>query len=241
MSWLDRWFPTPSRAPARLADALEAWHALPAPDRRAPLASARFVVVDTETSGLDPHSAALLSIGACRVEAGALWLAPSFEVGVRQDAPSADGNILVHGIGRQRQAEGAEAADSLCEFLNFAGRPVFVGYHALFDATVLRRALRAELGVAFDSDWLDVAVLLPALFPGLAAGPWELDRWLAHFAVPNFARHSALADACATGELLLLGLARAAARGVRDVRGLYALQRAELKRQVMSQAGAASG
>jgi DNA polymerase-3 subunit epsilon len=227
--------------PAHLAEALERWQALPAQDRRTPLASARFVVVDTETSGLDPRSARLLSIGACRVEALALQLTPSLDVALRQAAPSADANILVHGIGRQRQLDGADAADALTEFLGFAGRPVFVGYHALFDATVLQRALRAELGLAFDTDWLDVAALLPALLPELAAGTWDLDRWLDHCGVPNFERHSALADACATAELLLLALARAAARGIRDVRGLRELQRSELKRRVVALGGAPAG
>jgi len=63
VSWFDRWVPVRSPAPAHLADAVRAWQCLPAPDRRVPLASACFVVVDTETTGLDPYSAGLLSIG----------------------------------------------------------------------------------------------------------------------------------------------------------------------------------
>lgn len=241
MSWFARWLKPRRNAPPHLADSVGAWRALAPPDRRTPLASARYLVVDTETSGLDPVSAELLSIGACRVESGAMLLAPSFEAALRPVAPSADENILVHGIGRQRQLEGEGAAEALCEFLKFAGRPVFVGFHALFDATVLRRAVQAELGIGFDADWLDLAVLLPALFAELAAGAWELDRWLDHFRVPNFSRHSALADACATGELLLLALARAQARGVHDVQGLYQLQGSELKRRLVAQAGGPTG
>jgi DNA polymerase-3 subunit epsilon len=241
VSWFDRWISVRSQAPAHLADAVRDWQALPAPDRRVPLAAARFVVVDTETTGLDPYSAGLLSIGACKVESSALVIAPSFDVCLRRETPSGEENILVHGIGRQRQIEGATAADALCEFLRFAGRPVFVGYHALFDATVLKRALRAELGIAFDVDWLDLALLLPALFPDLAVGPWELDRWLAHFGVASFGRHNALADASATAELLLLALQHAGKRGTKDVRSLYDLQRSELKRQVTARAVAPTG
>lgn len=241
MSWFDRWFPSRSRAPAHLANAVRAWQCLPPPDRRVALASACFVVVDTETTGLDPYSAGLLSIGACKVESSALLIAPSFDINLRRETSSADENILVHGIGHQHQMEGAPAADALCEFLRFAGRPVFVGYHALFDATVLKRAFRAELGIAFDVDWLDLAVLLPAVFPNLASGPWELDRWLAHLGVSSFGRHNALADASATAELLLLVLQRARKRGVKDVRSLNDLQRSELKRQVTARAVTPAG
>jgi DNA polymerase-3 subunit epsilon len=241
MNWLSRWLRPRPHVPAHLADAVKAWQALPPPDRRRPLASARFLVVDTETTGLDPHSAHLLSIGACKVESGALQLAPSFEAAVRPAVPSADENILVHGIGRQRQLDSSSAADALCAFLEFAGRPVFVGFHALFDATVLGRAVQAELGVAFDAAWLDLAVLLPALYPDLAESTWDLDRWLAHFGIPCFSRHGALADACATAELLLLALGRAQLRGARDVHGLYRLQSAELKRQALAHAGNPAG
>jgi DNA polymerase III subunit epsilon len=241
VSWFDRWLPVRSHAPAHIVDAVRAWQCLPAPDRRVPLASACFVVVDTETTGLDPYSAGLLSIGACKVESSALLIAPSFDVDLRRETPSGDENILIHGIGRQRQMDGATAADALCEFLRFAGRPVFVGFHALFDATVLKRALRAELGITFDMDWLDLAVLLPAVFPDVASGPWELDRWLAHLGVSSFGRHNALADAIVTAELLLLVLQRARKRGAKDVRSLHDLQRIELKRQVTARAVAPAG
>lgn len=241
MSWLDRWRkPRPAVAP-ELAETLDRWRRLAPPDRAASLSATRFLVVDTETTGPDPMAAALLSIGACRVASGALSLDSTFEVAVRPPAPSADDNILVHGIGRQRQLEGLAAAEALTAFLDYAGRPVFVGFHARFDATVLQRALRRELGVGFDDDWLDLAIVLPALFPGVLPAHSELDRWLGHFGIVNFARHSALADAWATAELLLLALARAGSRGVPAVRGLYDLQRAELKRHVMAQSGAPTG
>jgi DNA polymerase-3 subunit epsilon len=241
VSLLGRLFPVRVHGPEHLRETMRAWHALPQPDPRTPLASTRFVVVDTETSGLDPRRAKVLSIGACTVQGMAMWLDQCFERTIRQDSPTEDTNILVHGLGRQQQTTGDPQADVLAAFLAYAGKPALVGYHALFDALVLRRPLQAEFGLKLRTDWLDLALLLPAVLRAPERANWELDRWLQHFGLGNFARHSALADAYATAQLLLIVLARAGQRGIRDVRGLFALQRAQLERGVSGDGGGPAG
>ncbi len=216
---------------------VDAWKRTRAADLRVPLTEARMVVVDTETSGLDPHRAKLLSIGACIVEEATLALVPTLDVFLRQEHASDTANILVHGIGQQRQTRGTSPDAALAAFLAYAGKPIFVGYHALFDATVLEHAVRDTLGIRLGSPWLDLALLLPALFPEAHARGWELDRWLSHFHISNFERHSALADAVATAELLLLLVARADQKGLRDSRALLALQRAALDKAHAAQSG----
>jgi len=238
---LPRWFSSRAQAPAHLREALQRWQSLPGPDLRAPLCQTRFVVVDTETSGLDPSCARMLSIGACAVEHASLCLDQTFERTLRQHSPTADANILVHGLGWERQANGDPAADALAAFLVYAGRPVFVGYHALFDATVVSRTLRTALGVALGADWLDLALLLPALVADHGRPGWELDRWLQAFGLTGFTRHSAVGDAYATAQLMLLVLARAPAHGIRDPRGLFSLQRTQLERAVAAEAGITAG
>jgi len=241
VSLLRRWFPLGRQAPPHLREAVRRWRALPGPNLRVPLWQTRLVVVDTETSGLDPRTARMLSVGACAIDHGGVRLDQTFERTLRQDSPTDDANILVHGLGRERQASGEPAAEVLAAFLTYAGRPVLVGYHALFDATIIGRSLRTALGLAPSGDWLDVAVLLPALFPDRGRPGWELDRWLQAFRLAGFARHSALGDAYATAQLMLLVLARAPARGIRDPRGLFALQRTLLRRAVAADAGIPAG
>jgi len=219
---------------------VHAWKRVRDADLHVPLTQARLVVVDTETSGLDPTRSKVLSIGACLVEAGALALASTLEVFLRQEQASETANILVHGIGQQQQTRGSSPDEALAAFLEFSGRPVFVGYHALFDATVLQQALRDILGVKLASVWLDLALLLPALFPEAKANGWELDRWLLHFHIANFKRHGALADAVATAGLLLVAMARAAERGLRDPCALLALQRAVLDKANAAQSGSSA-
>ena len=65
----------------------------------------RWLVVDVETSGLDAARDRLLAIAAIAVRVDwpsgrlAIVLGDSFEVVLRQEAPSTRENILLHGIG----------------------------------------------------------------------------------------------------------------------------------------------
>jgi DNA polymerase-3 subunit epsilon len=223
VSLLRWWLGPGSDLPQGLAGALKAWRRLPEPDLDRPLADLRWVVVDTESSGLDPARDRLLSVGACAVRRQAVHLGESFEVCIRQAQPSAEENILVHGISGSTQLAGVDAPEALVAFLEFLRGDVPVAFHAAFDAALIARALRTHLGVKLRRRWFDAAQLLVALFPEQADDMRTLDQWLAHFGVRGYARHDALSDAFATAQLLLVAMERAGTRGIASARALHAL------------------
>jgi DNA polymerase III subunit epsilon len=212
--------------PHGLERTLEAWHTLPEPDLGAPSRRGRWVVVDCETSGLDPRRDRLLALGAVRIEGGLIALEQSFASGLLPPTVSEHANILVHGIGEAAQRSGAQPQSVLADFLRFAGKDVLVAFHAPFDATVLRRAMREHLGVRLSSTWLDVEALARCVFPEAPARGWGLDEWLHHLRIRGHDRHSALADAFSTAQLFLAVLARAEQRGASDAHSLLELERA---------------
>jgi DNA polymerase-3 subunit epsilon len=73
--------------------------------------------------------------------------------------------------------------------------------------------------------FLDLAVVLPALFPDRAN--ITLDDWILDFSLPPIGRHHAIADAYASAQLWLLALEQAARVGLRTVADLVALERAQ--------------
>ena len=186
------------------AGQLQRWLSLPRADLHTPFETSRYVVVDVETSGLDPTRDRLIAIGAVTVADGQINLDDAFEIVLQQPAPSTHDNILVHGIGGIAQYAGSDPVDALLQFLNFAGKAPLVAFHATFDETALRLAIRKHLGADFRQPWLDLAYLAPALHPGLKQHNRSLDDWLSHFGIGNFARHSALADAYSTAQLFLV-------------------------------------
>ena len=183
---------------------------------RTPLDAARWVVLDCETSGLDIARDRLLAAGAVAVHGGAVHLAEAFSALVRQEAASAPDNILIHGIGADAQ-RGGQPLDAVLHALgDFMADANPVAFHAPFDAGILRRH-----GLKVKRAWLDLAVLLPALFPDRGKKESPLDHWLGVFAIPAHARHDALGDAFATAQLLLVALAEAKRQRIATVQGLF--------------------
>ena len=212
--------------------------------RRRPDASAgmagpgnqRWLVLDVESSGLDPQRDALLSIAAVALRQNGshlhLSLGDSFEVTLHRDVNIADkANVLVHGIGVGAQRAGTAPEMALRAFATFAGDAPLIGYHSAFDRALIERARRSVGLPAMRNPWLDLAELAPVLCPAAPHEPPRraLDDWLAHFAIPCVARHQAAADALATGELLLrlwpAALAQGAAAGFEPLARLAAARR----------------
>lgn len=227
MKFVQRLFRRSPQLDPALSRRLADWQALPEADLSLPLSQGRYVVVDVESTGLDIRRDQLIAIGAVAVQEGRIALADSFEVILRQEEVSDRDNILVHGIGGQMQREGLPPAQALLDFLAYLGKSPLVAYHAVFDATMIRRAMRQHLGLVWKRPWLDLAYVMPALLPDRAHSHKTLDDWTALFGITNYARHSALADALATAQLLLAALPLAAARKLSDYKTLQLHEKAE--------------
>jgi len=197
--------------------------------RRAALAvdfsAASFVVVDTETSGLDARRDRLLSIGACVVEGGCIRLDRGFYRELQQDVASGVDNILFHGIGAGAQLSGAPQVEALTDFLDFVDRRPLVAFNAPFDHAFLARDIRRYLGERFAPTWIDAAELPKALFPREAQVEKTLDDWLQHLAIVDVERHDAQGDAYATAQLFIVLLAKARVEGYSNARGLLRAQK----------------
>jgi DNA polymerase-3 subunit epsilon len=189
---------------------------------REPLAEARIVVLDLETTGPRRDRDRVVEIGAVAVVRRAVAHRDAYSAVLRQSVASAPDNILVHRIGAQRQLDGEDPVDALLAWLEYQGPSTTVAYRADFDGTVLARELGLVLGVRRKVPLLDLAALLPELFPGTTHD--TLDAWLAHFGITPLARHDALGDAYATAQLLLIALAEAERVGARTVADVAALE-----------------
>jgi DNA polymerase-3 subunit epsilon len=226
MNWLQKLLVRRRPAlPEEQAAALHAWRLLPEPDGRKAMVKLRAVVLDVESSGLDVFHDRLISIGAVVVQDGLLSMRESFEVVLRQQEASRTDNILVHGIGGTAQREGMAPIDALLEFLAYTGKSPVVAFHAAFDTIMIGRALREHLGLKWKPKVIDLADLMPALFPGVKECH-QLDDWLQRFAIGHYARHQALSDAFSTAQLLQVALAAAGTASFARLDSLQREQRA---------------
>jgi len=186
---------------------------------------ARFVAMDLETTGPNMLADRIISIGGVAVSGRTVRHADAFEVVVRQDRESRVDNILIHQIGGQEQRAGAEPVGALLSFLEYLDGSIAVAFRAEFDSTVLRRELDGSLGIRERTRFIDLASILPALFPNTQND--SLDDWTQHFGLPPIGRHHAIADAYANAQLLVLALEKAQRIGLVTAADLLKLEKSQ--------------
>lgn len=129
----------------------------------------RWVVLDTETTGLSPWTDHLLSIAAVAIHCepgfhkARIVFADRYETILHQDKPThSKHNILIHHIGVQAQTQGRDQQEALQGFASWvADAPVFA-FHAPFDRAMIAKALKKHDIKMPGCCWIDVAALARA-------------------------------------------------------------------------------
>lgn len=173
------------------------------------LSQSRLIVLDLETTGLNPFKDEVISIGAVAINKGVIHLNDQFDLILRRPDLDISETVLIHGIGPEALTRGHETEDALLHLLEWMNGDPILAYHSAFDQRFLEKALRNHLGYKVSHIWMDVADLLPASFPDTKTRGKSLDDWADAFGLEVSARHHALADAMATAELTLIALNRA--------------------------------
>lgn len=238
MRWLSSLFGKELRCEVPLTavqqQSLVDWKKLPAVDLSLTHQQSRYIVADVESSGLNMAKDRLISIGAVAVVNGVIDFSDAFEVVLRQDKVSTNANILIHGIGGAAQRDGMDPPEALIAFLDYVGKSPLVAYHALFDQTMIVRAMDEYLGLKFDLAWIDLAWVMPDIFRETIAEQVDLDDWLGLFNIENIQRHNAVSDAYATAQLLQVAIARG---GQRNALSPASFMQIEKSRRWMRRAG----
>ncbi len=187
-------------------------------DDSTPAAAVRFVVLDSETTGLDLRRDRVITIGAVAVNGGQIDLSDVFDALLTIEHNQS--SVTVHGITRDEARGGASEPEALLAFLAYLGDGVIVGHHIGFDIDMLDAACDRHFGIQLRNRYIDTMELtleLDALLPPSAERPPDgcsLDALCARFGVLPHDRHTAAGDAFITALvfLKLLSLARKAGR-----------------------------
>jgi len=182
-----------------------------------PTDDVRFVVLDSETTGLDPRNDRLITIGAVAVHAGEIRLDDSFNALVR--VPKNTSAVTVHGVTRDESRGGIEEPEALERFLDYLRDGVIVGHHighdvATFDAGYERHWGARLLNRSMDTMDLTLHLERAGAFAGRPPiRRFTLDALCDMFGVVPHDRHTASGDAFITAQVLLRLLKLAARHG----------------------------
>ncbi len=180
----------------------------------------RFVVFDTETTGLDPNADALTEIGAVLVEDGAIVEGERGRFGTFVDPgrPIPPRITELTGITDAMVAGAPGPDEAVRRFREFCGDAVLVAHNAAnFDMLFLRRAA-AHAGEALPNTFIDTLPMGQALYPGLHN--YKLDTLNKHLELPPFGHHRAVDDAAALARIFEKMLEDLGHKGIDRLEGI---------------------
>jgi DNA polymerase-3 subunit epsilon/CBS domain-containing protein len=173
------------------------------------------VVIDTETTGLDPRNARVVEIAAVGVTGGCLDSSLSTRHLVNPGEPIPAAAARIHGIGDAAVAGAPAFAEVWPRFAEYIGSQILIGHSIGFDLAVIKRECE-RAGVAWQpAEWLDTRLLAQIAEPALADHSLEtLASWLG---VEITGRHSALGDASLAATIFCALVPKLRDRGIRTL------------------------
>jgi CBS domain-containing protein len=180
-----------------------------------PLIALDAVVIDTETTSLDPAKARIVEIAAVRLAGGRVEIDDAFVRLVRPDEAVPASAVAIHHIDDAKLAGAPGFGQVWPELLAFMGNAVVIGHTLGFDLAVLRRECERADARFSRPRTLDTRLLAQVAEPNLASFTLEgLSSWLG---VDIKNRHSALGDAVATARIFCALLPKLRAGGIRTL------------------------
>lgn len=180
-----------------------------------PLIALDAVVIDTETTGLDPNKAFIVEIGAVKITVGRVDATHTFRRLVRPPVPIPAQSSAIHGIDDGAVADAPEFSAIWRDFSAFVGDSVVIGHTLGFDFSIMQREC-ARSGIVWTRPKaLDTQLLMLVAEPNFGGLSLEqLANWLG---VEPAGRHSALGDALTTAHVFHALVPHLRAKGIRTL------------------------
>ena len=190
---------------------LQDYLSTPLPVPATPLAQARLLAIDIETTGLDPARDQILSVGFVPVDGPTITLSGASQLLVR---PSTDvgESARFHGLTDDALTAGVSLPDALAAILGALSGRVLLAHHAAIETGFLITACQRVYGAPVHFGVVDtMALQFGLLSRGFDDEPpkGSLRLWTARgqYGLPHYAAHEALTDALACAELYLAQIA----------------------------------
>lgn len=164
------------------------------------------IAIDTETTGLDPRRADVLTVAAVPVRGNRVLTSQRLELTLAPSAKLTGDSIRIHGLRHQDLRQGVPLERALPQLLGFIQNRPLLGYHVRFDIAILSRLSRERYGFDLPNRHVELANLYrrrwlmqnPEVEPNLG-----FEAMARSLGVPLLARHTAFGDALSTALMYL--------------------------------------
>lgn len=162
----------------------------------------RYVVFDTETTGLDVNEDRILSISAVGVVDNKILINDYFEIFISQSIFKSE-SVPIHGILKGGNEEKTSEKQAIIDFLDFIKNATLVGHHIAFDIEMINEALdRLDAG-RLKNQYMDTDIMYQKLKHFPEEQHTSLDELCTIFNIRKTDRHTSSGDAYITALLFL--------------------------------------
>lgn len=153
----------------------------------------RFVVLCTETSGLNPEKDVILSIGAFAVVNDSIIIQDNFEAVLLQYKYLHDNGLSNEFIIESKMTK-LQETEAIQKFIDYLGNAVLVGHHINFDIEMINAALERLNCGRLKNEALDIDVMYRKL-TDINDKQFSLDDLSEIYKIPKSDRNSSAEDA----------------------------------------------
>ena len=176
------------------------------------------VVLDCETTGLNPRRDDVIAIAAIKVRGNRILTSEPFRAVVRADKAPTKASIRVHGIRVQEVAAGRQMHHVMPELLSFIGGRPIVGYYVDFDVAMLDKYVLPFIEAKLPNRRIEISAIYYALkyrhAPQGTKHDLRFAAILSDLGLPALEQHDAFNDALMTA-MMYVQLRDMLNRGVR--------------------------
>lgn len=165
-----------------------------------------YIVLDTETTGLNPKKDEILSIGAVKIKDNQILTSQSFEIFIKPVEEISAESIKIHHIRPSDIEHGVSINEALEKLLEFIGNRSIVGYYISFDIKILSTYLKKMIGVSLPNESIELSSMYYKRHRKQSAHEFvdlKFDTIMKELDLPRLGQHDALNDAIMSAMMFL--------------------------------------
>ncbi len=179
-------------------------------EKAASLEGTRYLVIDTELTGLDGRKDSIVSIGAVRMKGGRIDLGDSFYKVINPETSLKAESVVIHEIMPSDVIMKPGISAVLKEFVDFCGADILVGFCVDVDMAFLNREMKRLFGAPLENQLIDIYPVFEWLLKntgfrekGAAVMPsrYQLYDIARYFDIEVNGAHNAIIDAFITAQI----------------------------------------
>jgi len=171
-----------------------------------PYYGSELVVLDTETTGLNPQKDEILSIGAVIVRDNKILMNQSFECFVKPSASISKESIKIHHIRECDLADAIEVEDAIKLLLDFISNRPIVGYYINFDHKMISKYTKQIIGSTLPQPTIELSSMYYKRYRKSSSYEFvdlHFDTIMNALELPFLGKHDALNDAIMSAMMYL--------------------------------------